>query len=184
MLNVPNLCDKKYANEIMKPNWAQYWSLMIKSNSKLTDYVRLIKNYISCNLYLRWQAKHLNTARIPKRNLTLHLDLIGTFVFPFITNSIRNQSDRSLINDLVNDPKLFGLLWSHEVICVHICLNDLNRLARMPGIQLIQRIPNSNNLLGMNRNILCLATKTTRRLVNHDCCIWKSSPLAPGTRSQ
>lgn len=120
----------------------------------------------------------------PKRNLTPPPVLIGTFLFAFISNSIRNQSHWSLINNLINDPELLRLFGGHEVIPIHILLNNIDRLARVLGVQFIQRVPNPNNLLGMNRDILRLAAVSTRRLVNHDGCIWKRTPLTLVTSTQ
>ena len=79
-----------------------------------------------------------------------------------------------LIQDLVDQTHLQGLLGAHELISLHQPLNIVQSVwfGQMPLVYLIQLSPHPQNLLRVDRDVTRLPKIPSARLMYHDTGMW------------
>ena len=65
----------------------------------------------------------------------------------------RKNNLRTLFDHSVNQAVFLGFLSGHEIVAIHVLLDFLDRLASILSIDIIQLVPQSQNLFRLNLNI-------------------------------
>src|SRR5437588_1750425 len=87
-------------------------------------------------------------------------------------------------DDLVDDPVLLGLLGRHDEVTVRIVRDLLEGLPGVLGQDLVEQLPVTEDLLGLDLDVHGLALRAAVRLVDQDPGVRQGEPLAPRTGRQ
>jgi hypothetical protein len=78
-----------------------------------------------------------------------------------------------VLKDLINEPKLHGLLRAHKLVSLHVPLDVLQLLARVPHVNEVELPLELDDLLCLDLNVCGLSARAARRLVHHDARVWQ-----------
>src|SRR5258708_4634061 len=93
---------------------------------------------------------------------------------------------RPLLDDLVDQAEILGLLGGHEAVALQRVLNRLVVLAGVLNVDLVQAALDVLDLLRVQQNVGGLALKAARWLVDHDAGVRQGEThvLLPGAQQQ
>ena len=71
------------------------------------------------------------------------------------------------MHDCVNDSVSKGFIAREKKVALGVLRNALDRLARVPGENLVERVSQAQNLAGLYVDVLRLSGKASGELVDH-----------------
>lgn len=85
-----------------------------------------------------------------------------------------------MLDDLVDQPVLLGVLRRHEVVPVGILLDFLQGLAGLIGEELIETVPHAQDALGADLDVGSLSLGAAEGLMDHHFAVGEGQPFALG----